>query len=112
MLRHRGAFAEAELLRRRGLEAQERLLGPEHPETLTAMYNLAGLLLDLGRLSEAQLLRRAVQSHAAFSVQIILDLVIYTNVPNGSKRHISKWLSELLDFDSYPPWHFKAYILA
>ena len=37
----RGAFAEAEPLRRRDLEATERQLGPEHHETLTAMNNLA-----------------------------------------------------------------------
>ena len=59
MLKQRGAFNEAEPLRRRGLEAQERLLGPEHPETLVALFNLASVLQLLGRLSEALYLRRA-----------------------------------------------------
>ena len=56
MLVERGAFAEAEPLRRRGLEAMERLRGPEHRETLVAVGNLAWVLQCLGKLSEAPLL--------------------------------------------------------
>ena len=56
VLEDRGAFAEAEPLRRRGLEAEERLLGPEHCVTLTAVNNLASVLQDLGKFSEAPLM--------------------------------------------------------
>ena len=52
----RGAFAEAEPLRRRDLEATERQLGPEHHETLTAMNNLAFVVEKLGKFSEAPLM--------------------------------------------------------
>jgi Tetratricopeptide repeat len=38
------------------LEAQERLLGPEHPETLISVNNLAVLLADKGDYAAAQLL--------------------------------------------------------
>ena len=56
MLEARGAFAEAEPLLRRGLEARERQLGPEHHVTLTAVHNLALVLDNLGKFSEAPLM--------------------------------------------------------
>ena len=40
------------------LEACRAALGPLHPNTLTSMHNLACLLKDLGRLSEAEALAR------------------------------------------------------
>ena len=57
----RGAFAEAEPLQRRVLEGRERLLGPEHRDTLIAVGNLAVVLERLGKFSEAPL--RAASSH-------------------------------------------------
>ena len=56
MLEARGAFAEAEPLRRRGLDAYERLLGPEHRVTLQAVNNLGFVLKQLGKFSEAPLM--------------------------------------------------------
>ena len=56
VLQHRGAFAEAEPLRRRGLDAYERQLGPEHRVTLEAVGNLASVLQQLGKFSEAPLM--------------------------------------------------------
>ena len=61
MLEARGAFAEAEPLQRRVLEGRERLLGPEHRDTLIAVGNLAVVLERLGKFSEAPL--RAASSH-------------------------------------------------
>ena len=61
MLEARGAFAEAEPLRCRILDAYKRLLGPEHRVTLTAVNNLAVVLAKLGKFSEAPL--RAASSH-------------------------------------------------
>ena len=61
MLEARGAFAEAEPLLRRVLEGYERLLGPEHRATLIAVNNLAAVLEQLGKFSEAPL--RAASSH-------------------------------------------------
>ena len=56
VLEARGAFAEAEPLRRRDLEATERQLGPEHRETLTTVNNFASVLERLGKFSEAPLM--------------------------------------------------------
>ena len=95
MLEERGAFAEAEQLRRRVLDGVERLWGPEHRETLTAVHNLATLLQRLGKFSEAALMCCAAVSggwmvlHFALGqvgknagkqqahFQIISDFVIY-----------------------------------
>ena len=52
----RGAFAQAEPLRRRDLEATERLWGPEHCHTLIAVNNLGLVLKCLGKFSEAPLM--------------------------------------------------------
>ena len=46
------------------MEARERILGPEHPDTLTSVGNLANLLNATGRLAEAVVLLR---EHAAKS---------------------------------------------
>ena len=56
MLVARGAFAEAEPLLHRGLDGYERLLGPEHRETLSAVNNLGYVLKRLGKFSEAPLM--------------------------------------------------------
>ncbi|CAL1160442.1 unnamed protein product, partial [Cladocopium goreaui] len=58
VLEARGAFAEAEPLRRRVLEATERQLGPEHRWTLEAVNNLGLVLKRLGKFSEAEALYR------------------------------------------------------
>ena len=50
LLESKGDYAEAEPLYRRALEASERVLGPEHPDTLTSVNNLAGLLRAQRRL--------------------------------------------------------------
>ena len=56
VLEDRGALAEAEPLRRRVLEAEERLRGPEHRWTLIAVNKLALVLMQLGKFSEAPLM--------------------------------------------------------
>ena len=52
VLEARGAFAEAEPLRRRVLDGFERQLGPEHRDTLIAVHNLASVLQSLGQYGE------------------------------------------------------------
>ncbi|QVL53410.1 MAG: tetratricopeptide repeat protein [Cyanobium sp. M30B3] len=49
-----GQYNEAEELFLRCLEASERLLGPEHPSTLSSVGNLAGLLQDKGEYEQAE----------------------------------------------------------
>ena len=69
-LHHQGHLASAESLHRRVLESDTQILGISHPDTLTAMHNLAAVLAhqdpnndkDNAKLSEAaELLQRALQ---------------------------------------------------
>ena len=58
-----GAYQEAEVLYRRSLEACEQVLGPEHPNTLTSLSNLASLLDSKGDYDQAEhLCRRALEA--------------------------------------------------
>jgi hypothetical protein len=41
---------------RQALELRGRVLGPEHPDTITSINNLAGTVEQLGRVQEAALL--------------------------------------------------------
>jgi tetratricopeptide (TPR) repeat protein len=54
----KGDNAGAEPLYRRALEARERTLGKEHPDTLMTVHNLALLLKDKGDYAEAEPLYR------------------------------------------------------
>ncbi|EIW80071.1 hypothetical protein CONPUDRAFT_155439 [Coniophora puteana RWD-64-598 SS2] len=49
-----GKLDEAEELETQVLEARKRVLGPEHPSTLTSMANLASTLWQQGKLDEAE----------------------------------------------------------
>jgi len=54
MFRHLSApCCQAEGLHRRALEGKESQLGPQHPDTLTSVHNLAVLLQKQGKLEEA-----------------------------------------------------------
>jgi hypothetical protein len=49
-----GRAAEAEKLQREALEIEKRTLGPEHPDTLLTMENVAVSLEMQGRYAESQ----------------------------------------------------------
>ncbi len=53
MERHLGRYKEAIELCRDGLDGIERLLGPDHPETLRCSNNLALVYMSAGRTAEA-----------------------------------------------------------
>ncbi|MET9117571.1 tetratricopeptide repeat protein, partial [Streptomyces longwoodensis] len=55
-----GRVTEALELRERVLADRERLLGPDHPDTLTSRSNLANSYSDAGRVTEALELRERV----------------------------------------------------
>ena len=56
-----GNFAEARSLFEEALAIDEKVLGPEHPETATKLLNLAALLQATGNCAEARpLLQRAL----------------------------------------------------
>ena len=54
---------EAEQLFREGLEQCQAKMGPEHPQSLSSMGNLAGLLKEKGDLEEAETLFRQSLEH-------------------------------------------------
>ena len=49
-----GKYAQAEPIRARVVELQRRVLGEEHPATLTSMNNLALLASYQGKYAEAE----------------------------------------------------------
>ena len=49
LYQRQGRYSEAEPLYRRALEARERVLGTEHPDTLISVNNLAALYQAQGR---------------------------------------------------------------
>ena len=61
LFRHQGRYAEAEPLYVRALGINEKVLGPEHPDTARSLNNLAELWQSQGRYAEAEpLYRRAL----------------------------------------------------
>jgi tetratricopeptide (TPR) repeat protein len=59
----RGQFKEAEPLWKSVLAICEQVLGPEHPDTLSSLNNLAALYDDLGKYEEAEpLYQRALET--------------------------------------------------
>jgi len=48
-----GEYGKAEAFFNRALEAIERLLGPEHPDTLISVVNLGGLFKSMGEYGKA-----------------------------------------------------------
>jgi Flp pilus assembly protein TadD len=58
-----GKYAEAAAVAREALSLTERVLGKEHPGTLTSVNNLAALYKAQGRLAEAEpLFKRALEA--------------------------------------------------
>ena len=47
-------------MHRQTLELREKVLGPEHPDTLTSMNNLAEVLTDQGKYEAAEEMHRQV----------------------------------------------------
>jgi tetratricopeptide (TPR) repeat protein len=57
-LYYQGKYSEAEDMYQQTLELRERVLGKEHPDTLTSMDNLALLLIRQGKYGEAEEIHR------------------------------------------------------
>jgi eukaryotic-like serine/threonine-protein kinase len=53
-----GLYARAQVLEQKAVDIRRRVLGPENPETLNAMSDLAYALLEQGHLNEAETLQR------------------------------------------------------
>jgi hypothetical protein len=74
LLSNQGRLFEAKPLYRDALEGRRRVLGNDHPNTLTSMNNLAVLLKAQGKLSEVEPLYRDAlwRAGAEFWVTITL----------------------------------------
>ena len=59
-LRKRGYFPESKIMLTDVLEAHERTLGADHPDTLGSVNNLAICLQEMGQLKDAEVLQRRV----------------------------------------------------
>ena len=59
-MQQQGHFAEAEQLERATYEIRRRVLGPAHPDTAVAKYNLACMAARQGKRDEALKLLRDV----------------------------------------------------
>jgi tetratricopeptide (TPR) repeat protein len=57
-LYRRGEYAAAEQIGRAAVEAMEKVLGPEHPDTLASVSNLGSMLEGLGKYKEAEAMHR------------------------------------------------------
>ena len=59
-----GRTQEALKLHEETLQLKKTKLGPDHPDTLSSMNNLANVLQDLGRYGEAEPLKKVFGDHA------------------------------------------------
>ena len=63
MLHDQEKYEAAEEMNRRVLDSRERILGPEHPDTLVSVNNLARVLCAQGKYEAAEEMnRRALDS--------------------------------------------------
>jgi tetratricopeptide (TPR) repeat protein len=53
-----GRYAPAKASHRKALSLRKEMLGPEHPDTLTSMSNLAGVLVLQGKYEDAEAINR------------------------------------------------------
>jgi hypothetical protein len=86
--RNQGRWEEAEELDVQVMETRERVLGQEHPDTLTSMNNLAFTLKSQGRNDEAlELITKCVQ---------LLTQKLGANHPNTKAciRTLEMWTQE------------------
>ncbi|CUS09496.1 unnamed protein product, partial [Tuber aestivum] len=56
--RDMGKYDESEKMHRHALEGREKILGPDHPDTLTSVNNLALVLREQGKYGESEKMHR------------------------------------------------------
>jgi len=76
----RGEFAAAEPFARRACEIRERLLGPDHPDTLADACALAGVLDGLGSYAESEpIYRHALTVFTSMFGEMHLEVAVNLN---------------------------------
>ena len=74
MLFLEGRYNDAEKLERQTLQGQQRVLGPNHPDTAMSTYNLGGIALHKGKPDQAlALLREAVDHGLAPNIAVNME---------------------------------------
>jgi hypothetical protein len=91
-----GENAKAEPLYQEALRIQEKVLGPEHPDTAASLGNLAVLESDLGRIEEALALAR---QWSAAELRITSKILSFTSEQQ-----------RLAYFDIFQPYYLLAYL--
>jgi hypothetical protein len=88
-----GASREAEAYSRRALEARERVLGPENPDTLTSLNNLALCLRAKGDLAAAEpLIRHALATaERVLGLEHPLTVTLRSNLAHLLRRNQPWW---------------------
>ena len=84
-VRDQGKYAEAETQYKQVIQTEEKVLGPEHRDTLNACYNFAYQLALQGKRDQAKALAERAANSAA--------KVLFANDPNT--REYAKFLQEL-----------------
>ncbi|EED14425.1 kinesin light chain, putative [Talaromyces stipitatus ATCC 10500] len=85
--RTQGKYERRKTMHRRALEARERVLGPEHPDTLTSVSNLGLVLYRQGKYEEAEAMhRRALEALERVLGHAHPDMVASINVPLDSNQ--------------------------
>ncbi|TFH54313.1 MAG: tetratricopeptide repeat protein, partial [Methanothrix sp.] len=97
-----GRYEGAEPLFRRALEGRERVLGKEHPDTLTSVNNLAALLYSKGDYKGAEpLLRRALEAQERVLGKDHPNTLTYAN-------NLAELLKSKGDYESAEPLYRRA----
>jgi len=90
VLDSRGKYDEAEMMHRQALELKERVLGKEHPSTLTSVYCLAYLLHGQEQYGDASILYQ----RASLGYQRILGSDHPTTL--ACSNHYSSMLEDIM----------------
>ncbi|KAH7007845.1 Tetratricopeptide repeat-domain-containing protein [Microdochium trichocladiopsis] len=93
--RNQGRWAEAESLDLQVMEIKKKVLGPEHPDTLTGINNLACTWKGQGRHDDAlDLMRRCVQlneqvlgPHHPHTMSSLCELDIWQKIDHSLRQH-------------------------
>ncbi|GLI65193.1 hypothetical protein VaNZ11_008655 [Volvox africanus] len=99
LLQDQGKYGEAEKLHRRVVACLDRLLGPEHPDTLSSVTNLASVMKAVGRYDEAEQLHR----RALLGVERVLSSLHSDTL--RSANNLANALKEQSKFDDAEVLH-------
>jgi non-specific serine/threonine protein kinase/serine/threonine-protein kinase len=80
LLKEQGKFDEAEPFYRKALEGRRRVLGDDHPHTLSSIRNMGYLLKEQGKFDEAEILsNEALEGYRRIHGDEIVDTRTTTN---------------------------------